>query len=125
MYKQIAILVLLLVAASGQTCSATTLSNIASKTLTLAVGSNGFTQREYVETLAGSLGISSTIHQAFGTHSSLFSHRWFPSFMHPNRILTWSRYCYSRKLKYQNEVHHELRPSRWFSKPYSDSMDKS
>ncbi len=70
MYKQIAILVLLLVAATGQTCSATSLSNIASKTLTLAVGSNGFTQREYVETLTGSLGISSTIHQAFGTHSS-------------------------------------------------------
>ena len=67
MYKQIAILVLLLVAAAGQSCSATTLSNIASKTLTLAVGTNGFTQREYIETITGSLGISSTVHVAFGT----------------------------------------------------------
>lgn len=67
MYKQIAILVLLLVAAAGQSCSATTLSNIASKTLTLAVGTNGFTQKEYVETINGSLGMSSTIHAAFGT----------------------------------------------------------
>lgn len=50
MYKQIAILVLLLIAVSGQTqnCSATSLSNIASKTLTLAVGTNGFVQKEYV-----------------------------------------------------------------------------
>ncbi len=70
MYKQIAILVLLLVAATGQTCSASSLDGIASKTLTLAVGSNGFTQREYVETLASTLGTSSTIHQAFGTNSS-------------------------------------------------------
>lgn len=67
MYKQIAILVILLVAVTGQTCSATTLSNIASKTLTLAVGTNGFTQKEYVETIGSSLGISSTIHAAFGT----------------------------------------------------------
>ena len=48
MYKHIAILMLLLIAAAGQTCSISSLSNIASKTLTLAVGTNGFTQKEYV-----------------------------------------------------------------------------
>lgn len=66
MYKHIAILVLLLIAVTGQSCSATSLSNIASKTLTLAAGSNGFVQNEYVETLGSSLGISPVIHTAFG-----------------------------------------------------------
>lgn len=67
MYKQVAILLVCLVAlASTQTCSTSTLDYIESGTLTLGVPTNAFAQKDYNVTLGGKLGLSAKIHTAFG-----------------------------------------------------------
>lgn len=66
MYKQVAILLVCLVAFSAaQTCSTSTLDYIESGTLTLGVPTNAFAQKDYNVTLAGKLGLSAKIHTAF------------------------------------------------------------